>query len=938
MSHYTFLPWLRRGAIRLANAPSTKERLAIEMRLNVVTEAGEDPDSITRKAQLYGPGDISGVDWRAIVRTVPRANVRDFEANFLASIEFYDEDFPWRYTPALPDPATGKLNPWIWLTVLEESEYRRLNTVAGQLPVIEILPAALSEAFPDPATTSAWAHVQLNFKPTGANHKGLLDDVQDQLNKNPNLGCARLLCPRRLKPQTRYRAFLLPAFEKGRLAGLGMPETAVAATPNAQPSWPKIEPGQSVNATPFPVYFEWEFATSSAGDFEDLARKLKPISIEEKAALAGAAQLLDVSDPGWGITGVSGAIRMESALKLPTLFSSNPEEEATKKKLRKELAPLLDLGVQPLDNITGKEEHPYFQDNTHPEQKATLDDDPIVVPPMYGSFYRAGETMQSEATQDWFHQLNLDPVYRVAAAQGTAVVQKNQEEYMDRAWDQWSVYAEIQKTSRRWEFSLQVSQTMFIKRVDPILANNNQPEASYRAVGFFAPMHTSIRMRGQNNQITGNLTSSLRETRWPSVHAPSFNKITRTGGPLMRRFQQNPPGVLFLNAPHATFILVANPPVNLKKAVETIVTHLSKNSDLASYLQGKGFGGLDPCKTAFAGWQQQHLAPDTPPAPPLVPNTGLWLTTIRAEIQPSVAIAQRFNALVEMTYPAVVNPAAPPPDAPVFKEPMYKELADRSSDFILPGLDRIPVNRVAILEPNQAFVEGYLTGLNHEMAREFLWREFPAPLNATYFHQFWDVRNASEGVRDILPIGSWKKTALGTHRPPPPVTPLVVVLRGDLLRKYPNTEVFMVQASWKNKQAGTHGLSLDLAKPEQWANTASGVLRPIFSARLEPDYQFLGFAIESKQARGTSADPGWFVVLRERAGEVHFGLDITTETPEDPSWEALNKITENQCIDTESAQFAKLPRSGKRADELAVMLYQKPFMSFIHASQLLPED
>lgn len=935
MSNYTFLPWLRRGAIRLANAPAEKERLAIEMRLNVVTEAGDDPDPIKRKAQLYGPGDVSGVDWRAIVRTVPRANVRDFEANFLASIEFYDEDFPWRYTPALPEPATGKLKPWIWLTVLEESEYRRLNTVAGQLPVIEILPDALQNAFPDPATTSSWAHVQLNFKPVGASHQDLLKHVQQQLDENPNLGCTRLLCPRRLKPQTRYRAFLLPAFEKGRLAGLGRAESDIAATPNAKPAWPKIEPGQSVNAIPFPVYFEWEFATSSAGDFEDLARKLKPISTEENAALAGAAQLLDVSNPGWGIKGINGVLRMESALKLPTPLPTIPEEDTTKKKLRKKLAPLLNLTVQPLDNITGKDtQHPYFLDDANPELKATLDDDPIVVPPLYGSFYRPGETLQSEATQDWFQQLNLNPVYRVAAAQGTGIVQKKQEEYMDRAWDQWSVYSEIQKTSRRWEFSLQVSQTMFIKRFDPILANNSQPEAGYRALGFFAPMHTTILLRGQDNRVTGNLISSLRTTRWPSTHAPSFHKVTRTGGPLMRRFQQKPPGVLFFTT---AVIFAANPVHPLKRAVDVIAAHLSKNSDLGPYLQGKGFGGLDPCKIAFGAWQNQSLAPNDNPAPPPVPNTGLLLTAIRDEVQPRVAIARRFDALVKTTYPTVANPAAPPQEAPVFPEPLYKELADRSSDFILPGLDRIPVNRVAILEPNQAFIEGYLTGLNHEMAKEFLWREFPAPLNATYFHQFWDVRNAPVGVRDILPIRNWGKTALGAHRPPPPLNPLVVVIRGDLLRKYPNTEVFMVQAGWKNKQAGTHKLLLDPAKPEQWANTAPGVLRPIFSARLEPDYQFLGFAIAKEQARGNSTDPGWFVVLRERAGEVHFGLDITTETPTDPSWEALNEINENQCINIESVKFTSLPKAGKRADQLAGMLYQKPFMSFIHASQLLPE-
>ncbi len=926
MPNYTFLPWLRRGIIRLANAPEEKERLAVPLVLKVGGE-GESPVLIERRVQVYGPGDVSGIDWRAIVRTVPRSNVRDYEANFLAAIEFYDEDLPWRYTPALPDAATGNLKPWIWLTVLEETEYRRIKTASGQLPAIEIFPDAILNAFPPPDTTAAWAHVHLNFEPEGANLQALSAHVQQQLDENPNLGCSRLLCPRRLKPQTRYRAFLLPAFEKGRLAGLGRPEAEVAAIPNGQPAWP-IE---SIESIPFPIYFEWEFATATAGDFEDLARKLAPMSDEERDALAGAAQTLDVNEPGWGVKDVGGALRMESALKLPVPLPPVQGEENTKKVLRKKMAPLLNLGVQPLDQVSGNSNlHPYFQDENNPALNATLEDDPIVAPPLYGSFYRPGQTVQTAASQDWFPQLNLNPVYRVAAAQGTGVVQKNQEEYMDRAWDQWSVYAEIQATSRRWEFSLQVSQTLFAKRFDPLLTDHAQPETSYGSVGLFSPMHASIVLRDENNQ-TSSMVSSLQATRWPSTHVSSFTKLTRQGGPLMRRFEQKPQGISFFKV---NVIFAANPSNPLKKAVDSIVAHLGKNNDLDPYLRQKGLGGLEPCQTAFGAWPP-YLGPRFKPTPP-APDTLLLLNAIRSEVQPKMAIEKRFSALVQAAYPSTANPAAPPQEAPVFPEAMYKELADRSSDFILPGLDRILPNRVAILNPNQLFIEAYLTGLNHEMAREFLWREFPAPLNATFFRQFWDVRNASAGSPDILPVRNWgQNTPLGAHRPSPQ-DPLVVVIRGDLLRKYPNTEIFMVQAGWKNKQAGSHQLSLNPDKPEQWTNTSPLLLRPVFSARLEPDYQFLGFALSPQQARGSSSDPGWFFVIRERAGEVNFGLDIKAETNADPSWEALEEISENQCVDVESTRFANLPRSGKRADRLAAMLYQKPFMLFIHASRLLP--
>ena len=59
--------------------------------------------------QLVGPGDIVGINRRAVVRTEPRNGVTDFEPNYLAFIEFYDEDFPWRYTPARAVPRQRTL-------------------------------------------------------------------------------------------------------------------------------------------------------------------------------------------------------------------------------------------------------------------------------------------------------------------------------------------------------------------------------------------------------------------------------------------------------------------------------------------------------------------------------------------------------------------------------------------------------------------------------------------------------------------------------------------------------------------------------------------------------------------------------------------------------------------------------------------------------------
>ena len=71
--------------------------------------------------------------------------------------------------------------------------------------------------------------------------------------------------------------------------------------------------------------------------------------------------------------------------------------------------------------------------------------------------------------------------------------------------------------------------------------------------------------------------------------------------------------------------------------------------------------------------------------------------------------------------------------------PMYEPLRDMSQDWLLPGLDKVPPNTITVLETNPRFIESYMVGLNHEMARELLWREYPTDQRGTYFRQFWDL-------------------------------------------------------------------------------------------------------------------------------------------------------------------------------------------------------
>ena len=131
--------------------------------------------------------------------------------------------------------------------------------------------------------------------------------------------------------------------------------------------------------------------------------------------------------------------------------------------------------------------------------------------------------------------------------------------------------------------------------------------------------------------------------------------------------------------------------------------------------------------------------------------------------------------------------------APEFPQPMYVPLKKLSEAYVLPGADLIPKDSISLLQANHAFIEAYMVGLNHEMARQLLWNEYPTDQRGSYFRQFWDVSSflaaqpdneaLREKLRDIPPLDRWSpSSALGDHdareRPGEKEEEVVLVIRG----------------------------------------------------------------------------------------------------------------------------------------------------------------
>ena len=110
----------------------------------------------------------------------------------------------------------------------------------------------------------------------------------------------------------------------------------------------------------------------------------------------------------------------------------------------------------------------------------------------------------------------------------------------------------------------------------------------------------------------------------------------------------------------------------------------------------------------------------------------------------------------------------------------------------MPGVGSLPADSVGLAVINQASVEAFLLGANHELARELIWREYPADPAGTWLRTFWDSGGAAQDIPPVARLDARARSAPTDRRRDDPDQVLVLVIKGDLLRRYPNTLVTAV--------------------------------------------------------------------------------------------------------------------------------------------------
>lgn len=1107
---YTFLPWVRRGLGNQITAadldPMVKLRASVDVTLNLAVHGVDGTDTAqdlpTRTVQLYGPGDIIGLDSRAVFRTDPGNWITNFEPNYLAAIDLYDEDLPWRYTPAAPDAAGGRLRPWITLIVLTEDEFTPavVTTADQHLAGITIKDDALANAMPDPATLWAWAHVQVNEGITPSDAQIVDDDraavasrLDSVLAADADLAYSRIVCPRRLQPNQTYHAFVIPAFESGRLAGL-------AQDPNGAPhatacSWTSNGPDKNN----FPVYYQWQFGTGQLGDFETLVRLLQPRPVNKRVGV----RPIDVQQPGANLPGIdnpqlNGELQLGGALRVPR-SSLDPDELADAlaqenwaqpypQPFQQKLAAFINLA----DDYA---QLPAAQANAQPGVTGiAATSDPIITPPLYGRWHALTPRLLTDLagnavpnTGNWVHELNLDPRYRSAAGFGTRVVQAQQETLMSAAWRQIGDVLEANRRLRGLQFAQRVAFTWHVADFARMAAS-----APGRALSVTAPVHSRI--------LSGPVTlrKQLGDSPVPkAVVSGAMRRIARPGGRLMRALPFDaevradnliervnsqavlpapvktvPPGVVTVGQV-ASGTLPAGVPswlagllhraawavyvplvVALVVALVALITLPLAGSGLAlavaALVVGLVITGMlfrierriqmsdslleqnqtpasvdalpaspdftltnpDPATASVtlsdrgtdspvavrfkaalktvAELAQASTAADTvgengPRRSPV--NLGATVSTAVQGLDPATTIPRLAAAQIRL--PDRLRAEMPQPFAeamayPVFDMPMYAPLGALSSELLIPNVNFIQDNSVTLLETNQKFIESYMVGLNHEFARELLWREYPTDQRGSYFRQFWDVSSyfaaqpadpaLRESLRDIPPLDRWLTASkLGDHdarqRPGDNQDEVVLVIRGELLKRYPTAVIYAQAAQWQTTDGRIDPAlerTLVQVDPAEEDNPPREKIRtPLYQAKIEPDIYFFGFDLTVPQARGDSGEkpgdsPGWFFVIRERPGEPRFGFDDASAADfvvyNDLGWDrvpmagqfiravggAVPGIPNATPPDEEEKNDQRLDdaqvgwTSDVTAAELAYIMYQAPVMVAIHADEMLP--
>ncbi len=875
---------------------------------------------------VVGPGDVVGFDQGAVLRCTPGPGSVDAVANYLATVDLTDARLPWLVNlPGMGD------RPWLTLVVLRDDEG---DLAPGNpLPVV----SAPATVLPDPTDLASWAHVEVRIE----DGEDLATVIETECRTGTDRVVARLICPRQLEPDRGWLACVVPTTLAGKAAGEGR---RPGADEGGQPAW------RAGGGASLPVYYSWRFRTGPAGSFEELARLLQPMDASDIPGLG--SRLLDVRHPWPQADLLAGApevvtLSIQGALRVPGEAVANEawSDAGAQTAFRARLTGFLNA----------------------PGRLAEDRDEGALAPPLYGSHHTGHRAVPASG---WVQELNLEARHRVAASLGARYVQLEQEFLMERAWEQ---VGEVREANRRMAAAELAAETAAIAQAKHLDGMEQVPLTM-----LADPIRDQVRP-----EDGASLAAVLAGSSVPDGAASiGFRRLSRRSGALARRSRRAAQaavdsGMDMGGPPVVSQGLEGTPIVPLQPVAWTTAATSADGPMVAvdtsaTYGTGTMVGLLDAQGALFGGRAEfTSAAPAEALAAASSGMDGGMATAAASTVAPVALRAFRREvvgqALVtmagvqtgSMTMDTVVRGIRSSLDAmpqqlalisrhvltdqmagrvavetrplrqimehPRFGFPVAAELLTRWPEWTVPGITEFPENTCTLLEMNAEFVEACLVGLNQEFNRELLWREYPTDQAGTPFARFWPG-----GVAPFGEIGLWGDDgALGSHDQTGGAAHLTLLVRADVLRRFPGSLLLAVRADGSKRVPDAAGT---------WQ-------QPSFTLPVDERTCIFGFPLTARQV----IDESWLFVLREPMRGTQFGFDLSTvasppfDTWADLVWDDVPmKRTFADGHGTPRRNPGSLtptdPRWGPAAVDIAHIAFQRPFQLAFSPRRLLGKD
>ena len=1012
---------------------SLPSRGALDVHVKLRSTAGTETrdDTTHTPVSLLGPGDIVGIDARHVLRTEPREGTMNYEPNYFAGIEFDHPEFPWLFTPAAPN--VDRLRPWIALIVLADDEFTDSKRAPDPLPAIEVPSSAVLPDLADSwgwAHVQATGGVDgTNVEALQTSEPGrVLSRLLCPRRLAPLTRYTAFLVPAfdlGVKAGLKQDASgpqAQPAWDPAAAAAITLPvyhrfsfhtsaegdfETLVRAlVPRVFPP----EVGMRPMAVDRPGW-----GMPSAGPPLGLGGALRSVQTQDSvwadpdktafqtalaAELNRAATPLDdpvddpvVEPPIYGRWHAARATMDPTAPGWLDELNSDPRSRATggmgARVVVEQRDQLMHAAWEQVDGIE--------RANQLIRQAQLAQGSSSLV--LRKHFEPASAAMLLTVTQPLHARMLASPRTVAATLAPSAVPLRALSPAFRRA-------IRGRGALRRRQGAAGVASGEVIARLNAGEITSLPP---YRAPDGMVALGASPGGEPALDAGPGVLRALLR-------------RLVAWLGPVLALGLVVLLGVALLGLGIATggvvwFVLLATV-LALSAAGSALALSGSSSSPPADAVGG-GLSDADLTPEAFAAapprpdfqvvepgivqpaenWPGPQIAgaSDDPAAEAfraaagrlaavlVAPRTddpvrapaalGRLARTVLTRLDPATTVPQRVDARIALA--AGLAHVVWEPDrleeimaAPEFPQPMYEPLRDLDQELLLPGLKLIPKETVGLVLENRRFLEGYMVGLNHEMARQLLWHGFPTDQRGSPFRQFWDVRGyvptpedptdpdaLREWLKDVKPVHLWPLDHALGHNPSrvSDREGLVLLVRGELLRRYPNTIVYACQATW-NPHTNRH----DIPDPEVHRN-------PQFRGTLPPDITFFGFDLTVEEARGDRHDrtqpQGWFFVFQEQPSEPRFGLEPAQEPFAQPAVTEWNDLTWGHLA-ADADGFAQLRYArasaplhgavvpatnpngenpgdvdnhwGADAAQIAFITMRRPVRVAIHAEMMLP--